>query len=181
MIAEQLCEEADPFEVAAAAIAYADKLAGGPDDEDEIPEVTPFEKKGRREGGDRGERGFEGASRRERLSDRKPEEGMTRLFIGAGREAGLRPSDIVGAIANEAGIASRRIGAIDISDRFCLVEVDAPVAQAVIAALKGTTIKGRTVTVRKDQPKRASGYREPNPRHKREKREPLKSRFDDIG
>lgn len=51
---------------------------------------------------------------------------MTRLFIGAGREAGLRPSDIVGAIANEAGIASRRIGAIDISDRFCLVEVDAP-------------------------------------------------------
>ena len=181
VIAEQLCEEADPFEVAAAAIAYADKLAGGPDDEDEIPEVTPFEKKGRREGGDRGERGFEGASRRERLSDRKPEEGMTRLFIGAGREAGLRPSDIVGAIANEAGIASRRIGAIDISDRFCLVEVDAPVAQAVIAALKGTTIKGRTVTVRKGQPKRASGYREPNPRHKREKREPLKSRFDDIG
>ena len=177
VIAEQLCEEADPFEVAAA----ADKLAGGPDDEDEIPEVTPFEKKGRRERGDRGERGFEGASRRERLSDRKPEEGMTRLFIGAGREAGLRPSDIVGAIANEAGIASRRIGAIDISDRFCLVEVDAPVAQAVIAALKGTTIKGRTVTVRKDQPKRASGYREPNPRHKREKREPLKSRFDDIG
>lgn len=181
VIAEQLCEEADPFEVAAAAIAYADKLAGGPDDEDEIPEVTPFEKKGRRERGDRSERGFEGASRRERLSDRKPEEGMTRLFIGAGREAGLRPSDIVGAIANEAGIASRRIGAIDISDRFCLVEVDAPVAQAVIAALKGTTIKGRTVTVRKDQPKRASGYREPNPRHKREKREPLKSRFDDIG
>jgi hypothetical protein len=47
--------------VAAAAIAYADKLAGGPDDEDEIPEVTPFEKKGRRERGDRGERGFEGA------------------------------------------------------------------------------------------------------------------------
>lgn len=63
VIAEQLCEEADPFEVAAAAIAYADKLAGGPDDEDEIPEVTPFEKKGRREHGDRGERGFEGASR----------------------------------------------------------------------------------------------------------------------
>ena len=167
VIAEQLCEEADPFEVAAAAIAYADKLAGGPDDEDEIPEVTPFEKKGRPE-----------RPRRERG---EPEEGMTRLFIGAGREAGLRPSDIVGAIANEAGIASRRIGAIDISDRFCLVEVDAPVAQAVIAALKGTTIKGRTVTVRKDQPKRASGYREPNPRHKREKREPLKSLFDDIG
>ena len=117
VIAEQLCEEADPFEVAAAAIAYADKLAGGPDDEDEIPEVTPFEKKGRRERGDRGERGFEGASRRERLSDRKPEEGMTRLFIGAGRMSGVRPGDIVGAIANEANVSSRQIGAIDISDR----------------------------------------------------------------
>lgn len=185
VIAEQLCEDSDPFEVAAAAIAYADKLAGGSCDEAEIPAVNPFERKSREDRGNR---------RNGNLSDRRPENGMTRLFIGAGREMGIRPSDIVGAIANEAGVASRSIGAIDISERFCLVEVDTAVAQDVINALRGTTIKGRTVTVRKDQPKRASSYREPRDNRadygnrndrfsdrsdSRRYRAPLKSRFED--
>ncbi|HBL27137.1 MAG TPA: RNA helicase, partial [Acidobacteria bacterium] len=30
--------------------------------------------------------------------------GMVRLFLNAGRQAGVRPADIVGAIANEAGV-----------------------------------------------------------------------------
>jgi ATP-dependent RNA helicase DeaD len=74
----------------------------------------------------------------------------TRIFIGAGRMAGVRPGDLVGAIANEAGIESRAIGAIQIADRFSLVEVRAEVAGDVIRALRGTTIMGRKVTVRKD-------------------------------
>ena len=78
---------------------------------------------------------------------------MTRLFIGAGRSLGIRPGDIVGAIANEAGIPSKRIGAIDIAERFTLVEVDSAAANAVIEALRAATIKGRTVTVRRDRPK----------------------------
>ena len=28
---------------------------------------------------------------------------MTKIFIGAGRQAGMRPADLVGAITNEAG------------------------------------------------------------------------------
>ena len=94
----------------------------------------------------------------------------------------------MGAIANEAGIASRRIGAIDIADRFTLVEVDSPVAQAVVTALRGTTIKGRTVTVRRDQPKRAAGYREPRQDEggrpaKRDfkNKTPKRDRFGDLG
>ena len=50
-------------------------------------------------------------------------EGVTRLFIGGGRTIGLRPADLVGAIANEAGVEGRVIGAIDIADRFALVDV----------------------------------------------------------
>ncbi len=179
VVAEQLCEDADPFEVAAAALAYADKLAGNTEDEEEIPAVTPFEKKRREPRERRPDTG---------LFNKAPEEGMTRLFIGAGREMGIRPSDIVGAIANEAGIASRRIGAIDIADRFTLVEVDSPVAQAVVTALRGTTIKGRTVTVRRDQPKRAAGYREPRQDEgsrpaKRDfkNKTPKRDRFGDLG
>lgn len=155
VVVEQLCEDHDAFEVAAAAIAYAEKLNGSHIDEEEIPSTPLFEKR-------------KNAVRR---PARDPEPGMQRLFIGAGRESGIRPSDIVGAIANEAHISSRAIGAIEIFDRFTLVEVDSNVAGSVISALKGTTIKGRNVVIRKDQPKRASKPRPP--------RSTAASRFDD--
>jgi ATP-dependent RNA helicase DeaD len=56
----------------------------------------------------------------------------------------------VGAIANEAGISGREIGAIAISERHATVEVGEDVADLVIAALRSTSIKGRKVTVRRD-------------------------------
>jgi ATP-dependent RNA helicase DeaD len=74
-----------------------------------------------------------------------------RIFIGAGRFDGLRPGDLVGAIANEAGLAGNEIGPIQIADRFSLVEVPAPAAHHVIGALRGTTIRGRRVNVRLDR------------------------------
>ncbi len=156
VVVEQLCEEFDPFDVAAAAIALVDKFSGGAADEDEIPPAaTGFD---RRRGtsrdearGDRAPReGRFGAQRGERVR-RPPEPGMTRLFIGAGRSLGIRPGDIVGAIANEADIPARRIGAIDIAEHFTLVEVASDIAHDVIDALRGTTIKGRSVNVRLDR------------------------------
>ena len=75
---------------------------------------------------------------------------MTRLFIGAGREAGVRPQDLVGAITGEAGIAGREVGAIEIADRFSLVEVADAVAEDVIGALRSAKIKGRKVKVRRE-------------------------------
>ena len=81
---------------------------------------------------------------------------MTRLFVGAGRSLGIRPGDIVGAIANEAGIPAREIGAIEIAERFTLVEVASSRAGEVIDALRETTLKGRPVTVRLDRGARKS-------------------------
>ena len=63
----------------------------------------------------------------------------------------MRPADIVGAIANEAGIDSSGIGAIDIADKFSLVDVPADDADAIIAALRGTKIRGKKVMVRTDR------------------------------
>lgn len=71
-----------------------------------------------------------------------------RLFVGAGRALGIRPQDLVGAIANESDVRGRDIGAIEIADRFSLVEVPADRADDVIATLRGTRIKGNKVTVR---------------------------------
>ena len=77
--------------------------------------------------------------------------GATRLFVGAGRAAGIRPGDLVGAIANEAGLAGGDIGAIQIAQGFSLVEVPEDAADRVIAALRGATIKGQKVNVRRER------------------------------
>jgi len=70
------------------------------------------------------------------------------LHFGAGRTAGIRPGDLVGAIANEAGLNSNMIGPIKIADQFSLVKVPGEVAQGVINALGRTRIKGQKVPVR---------------------------------
>ena len=81
---------------------------------------------------------------------------VVRLFIGAGREAGIRPGDLVGAITGEAGIASRDLGAIEIADRFSLIDVPESRAEEIMAALRATTLRGKRVTVRPDRgPSRA--------------------------
>ena len=76
---------------------------------------------------------------------------MTRVYIGAGRKANVRPADLVGTIANEAGIDARGIGMIEITDKFSLVELPEDVTDQVIAALRAATIKGKRLTVRRDK------------------------------
>lgn len=71
------------------------------------------------------------------------EEGMERLFVRVGRRDGVGARDLVGAIANEAGISGRDIGTIDIYDNFSFVEIPRASARRVIEALNGATIRGR--------------------------------------
>ncbi|MEK8088515.1 DEAD/DEAH box helicase [Thermithiobacillus plumbiphilus] len=82
----------------------------------------------------------------------QPEPGMARLFIGIGRQDGLRPGDLVGAISNEAGISGRSIGAIDILDRTAFVEVPNAEADNVINALRQTKLRGKKVNVQIARP-----------------------------
>src|SRR5690606_35278199 len=70
-----------------------------------------------------------------------------RLFVGVGSRDYIRPGDLVGALAGEAGIPGSRIGKIEIRDSFSIVEVQADVADHVIQAVNGTTMKGRSVRV----------------------------------
>lgn len=81
----------------------------------------------------------------------QPEMGMTRLFVGLGRKEGLRPGDLVGAIANETGLSGRAIGAIDILEHSAFVEVPVNRAEDVIAALKRTKLRGKQFKVQKAQ------------------------------
>ena len=97
------------------------------------------------------EREESGAKERSRHKQARRDRATTRLFIGLGRSSGIRPKDIVGAIANEAGVPASGIGAIDIADGFSLVDVPEDDASAVIAALRNTTLRGKRVVVRVDR------------------------------
>ena len=79
--------------------------------------------------------------------------GWVQLWVGGGRRAGLRPGDLVGAIANEAGVPGSVVGAIQIFDDFALVDVQANVADPVADALRGAKIRGQQVAVRRERPR----------------------------
>ena len=167
-VVEPLSDEFDLVDIALAAVRMAD----GADDEAEPEELAtptlppdrpgapgPRSGPGARDARPGGPRGARGAGPgpgsgpgpgpgRPRLADTMP---TTRIFVGAGRAAGMRPSDLVGAIANEAGLPGDLIGSIQIADGFSLVEVPEVEADRVIAALRRGTIKGRQVNVRRER------------------------------
>ncbi len=145
VVIEALGEEFEVMDVAAAAVKLAHVAAVGAEDQEEVRPIelrpsraTP---KGRKTDGKKpnGRRPVE------------PSAGFVRIYVGAGRKSNMRPTDLVGAIVNEAGIDAREIGAIEIADRFSLVEVSDEVVDRVIAALRGATIKGKRLTVRLDK------------------------------
>ncbi len=147
---ESLSGEFDVERVALAAVKLAHEAGGPVGEEDEIPEVRP---EARGERGSRGDDARRGASRpaRNGKQGRPPADDMTRLFVSLGRTAGVRPQDLVGAIAGESPLRGKDVGAIEISDRFSLVDVPHTAADDVISALRDTSIKGRRVTVRRER------------------------------
>jgi len=74
-------------------------------------------------------------------------EEMVRLFIDAGRRTGVRPADIVGAIAGETGVPGAAIGAIDVHDRFTFVEIPARYKDQVLERMTRAAIRHRPVRV----------------------------------
>ena len=153
VVVGSLAEEFDIMDVAAAAVKQADAKEAG-QDEEEIPTVAlrPDAARGAR---DRGKPAKAGKgpekSRKAGRSSVASDGNVVRVYVGAGRKSKIRPADLVGAIVNEAGIDPRVIGAIQITDRFSLVELPDDVADDVIGSLRATTIKGRKVPVRRDR------------------------------
>jgi ATP-dependent RNA helicase DeaD len=79
---------------------------------------------------------------------------VARIFIAAGKNAGIRPGDLVGAIAGESGLPSSAIGAIRIAENFSVVEVPEAHADAIIDAMTAGTLRGKKVKVRRDRAER---------------------------
>ncbi len=142
VVVDALSDEFDLVDIAMAAVRLYHQATVGDGEDEEIAEASayPASAQGRdRKAGARPSRGARGG------------DNMAKLYIAAGRQAGIRPQDLVGAIANEAGVPGSSIGAIQITDRFSLVEVPEEAAEHVIKMLKQSNLRGKKVMIRRER------------------------------
>ena len=99
--------------------------------------------KGRRERGERSSRGDR--SRNERQRGERPQRGerkqhddieMVTYRMEVGKDHGVMPKDIVGAVANEAGIESQNIGRIKLNDDYSTVDLPEGMPKEIFQHLK---------------------------------------------
>jgi ATP-dependent RNA helicase DeaD len=83
--------------------------------------------------------------RREHAAD--AEEGMETYRIEVGREHGVQPKHIVGAIANEAGLESRHIGRINLEDEYSTVDLPEGMPKDVYKHLRKVWVCGRQLNI----------------------------------
>ncbi len=72
-----------------------------------------------------------------------PEPGMERYRIEVGRKDGVKPSNIVGAVANEAGIDGEFIGPIKIHDSFSTIDLPEGMPRDIYQTLQHTWVAGK--------------------------------------
>ena len=149
-VVDSLGEEYELLDIAAAALKLAHEAAGNREgDEDEIKIIAPAreDKPSRSKGGKSSEpRSSKAAFAPRGAKNQK----MVRIKIALGRKSGVRPADLVGAIANEAGISGKDIGNIEMGNGFSLVEIPETAVDAVVDAMTGAKIRGQRVTVSRD-------------------------------
>lgn len=114
-------------------------------DRGDRPERGPRVERGPRQEGE----GFQERPRRDVPPRGAPEQGMETFRIEVGHQHGVKPANIVGAIANEAGLESRFIGRIDIHDGFSLLDLPVDMPQDVLAHLKKVWVSGQQLQMRR--------------------------------
>ncbi|MCA9004433.1 MAG: DEAD/DEAH box helicase [Planctomycetaceae bacterium] len=87
------------------------------------------------------------APKRERATSEAPEEGMERFRLQVGRSHGVKPGNIVGAIANEANLDSQYIGRIDIFDDYSTVDLPEGMPRNIFRALKNVWVSGQQLRI----------------------------------
>ncbi|MCC5952539.1 MAG: DEAD/DEAH box helicase [Acidimicrobiia bacterium] len=157
-VVDALTDEIGITDIAVAAVRLLADASGTAADEIEIPEAAPPNRKGP---GGKGPGKGPGSAGRGRTgghsgsSQGRSEDGgdgtVTKLFVGLGSADGLRPKDLVGAIANETRLSGRQIGPIRINERFSTVGVPSDAADEVIDAMRRSAIRGRKASIRRDR------------------------------
>jgi ATP-dependent RNA helicase DeaD len=79
----------------------------------------------------------------------RPATGMQRYQLAVGGNDGVRPGNIVGAIANEAGIQGSDIGPIAIRANFSTIDLPADLPPKVLDILRRTWVAGKQLKIRR--------------------------------
>jgi ATP-dependent RNA helicase DeaD len=97
----------------------------------------PFEKESRK-------KNRTGAPNRKPAESRKRQDSDKETYrLEVGHQHGAKPNQIVGAIANEAGLESRSIGRIEINDTYSLVDLPKGMSVDVLQVLKSAWVAGQ--------------------------------------
>ncbi|WP_338339094.1 DEAD/DEAH box helicase [Xanthomonas euvesicatoria] len=123
-------------------------------DRGDRPRFEPKFERGPRADGERAARPPRGDDagerpRREPAPRGEPEFGMESYRIEVGHSHGVKPANIVGAIANEAGLESRYIGRIDIQDDYSILDLPADMPRELLQHLKKVWVSGQQLNMRK--------------------------------
>lgn len=104
--------------------------------------------RGRRERSEsRGDRYGKGEKRGRSENRKEPEEGMQRYRMDVGYDQGVKPGNIVGAIANEADLDSKYIGQIEIQDSQSFVDLPEGMPPEVLRILKKARVAGKPMNL----------------------------------
>jgi ATP-dependent RNA helicase DeaD len=147
-----LAGEGDDRTVALAAIKLVHEARGATLDELEIPDASDRLRGGTRQrAGDerRGPKKQKGSKRADRDAATSASGETGFVYVSLGRRAGIRPGDLVGAIANESGLSGRQIGPIRIADAYSVVGVPEGSVDHVVTSLGSTTMRGKRARVRR--------------------------------
>jgi ATP-dependent RNA helicase DeaD len=117
----------------------------------------------------RDESGSERPARRPSFSDSN----LVRYRIEVGRQDGVMPKEIVGAIANEGGIEGRYIGQIHLFDAYTTVELPAGMPAETLSILKRTRVRQKPLNIRLADAGDGEGQRAPQRSFKSEGKPPF--------
>ena len=143
-VLDALGDEYSERDIALAAIKLVHRARGATIDEREIPDASQSKGKWDKDGKSKGKSKFDKGGRGKSFDGEK---GYVHIDIG--RKAGLRPGDLVGAIANEAGLSGSDIGPIKIQEHWAMVGVPESEVENILKAMKQTTIRGSKAKLRR--------------------------------
>ena len=116
-----------------------------------LDDLDSYGRGGRRYGRERygrdGGRGRRRGSLEQSAVDYVTGEDMARLFVNIGKNHGVTPGDILGAVAGESGIPGRVVGSIDMYDGYTFVDVPRKYSDQVLGAMEHARIKGKNVRI----------------------------------
>ncbi|MBB5212295.1 DEAD/DEAH box helicase [Microbulbifer hydrolyticus] len=150
----------DPLNVAAALAAMAQGDSPLLLDEREPKQRDFSDRDGRSDRRERGDR--DDRKRGKKSFDKEkhvgpPDEGKERFRIEVGREHGVRPGSVVGAIANEVDLDSSYIGRIEIYPEYTTVDLPEGMPKEIFNHLKKVRVNGRPMNIAKFADEGGSG------------------------